>query len=143
MSEQNKAAARRVYDAFNSGEVDSLDDIVAADVVDHDPQNPRAAEGRDGLKQQIAMYREAFPDLHLEVEDQIAEGEMVVSRWTATGTHQGDLPGIPASGKSTTVTGIGIDRFEDGMVVEVWGNWDTLGMLQQIGAVPEPQAAQA
>jgi steroid delta-isomerase-like uncharacterized protein len=143
MSEQNKAAARKVYDAFNSGEVDSLDDVVAADSVDHDPQNPRAAEGREGLKKQIAMYREAFPDLHLTVEDQIAEGDMVVSRWTATGTHQGDLPGIPASGKSTTVTGIGIDRFEDGMIVEVWGNWDTLGMLQQIGAVPEPEVAQA
>ena len=66
-----------------------------------------------------------------------------MTRWTATGTHDGDALGVPASGKTTTVTGIGIDRFEDGKIVEVWGNWDTLGMLQQIGAIPEPQAAQA
>jgi steroid delta-isomerase-like uncharacterized protein len=141
MSQENKAAARKVFEAFSTGDVDSLDDVVAADAVDHDPQNPRASEGREGLKKQIAMYRDAFPDLRLTVEDQIAEGDKVVSRWTATGTHQSDALGIPATGKSSTVTGIGIDRFEDGMIVEVWGNWDTLGMLQQIGAIPEPQAA--
>jgi steroid delta-isomerase-like uncharacterized protein len=143
MSEENKAAARKVFEAFSTGDVDSLDDVVAADAVDHDTQNPRASEGLEGLKKQIAMYREAFPDLRITVEDQIAEGDMVVTRWTGTGTHQGDGLGVPASGKSTTVTGIGIDRFEGGMIVEVWGNWDTLGLLQQIGAVPEPQAAQA
>jgi steroid delta-isomerase-like uncharacterized protein len=143
MSEENKAAARKVFEAFSTGDVDSLDDVVAADAVDHDTQNPRASEGLEGLKKQIAMYREAFPDLRITVEDQIAEGDMVVTRWTGTGTHQGDGLGVPASGKSTTVTGIGIDRFEGGMIVEVWGNWDTLGLLQQIGAVPEAQAAQA
>ena len=143
MSEENKAAARRVFEAFSTGEVDSLHEVVAEDVVDHDPQNPRADEGLEGFKQQVAMYREAFPDLRLTIEDQIAEGDKVCSRWTAVGTHQGGGLGIPASGKTSTVTGIGIDRFEDGKIVEVWGNWDTLGMLQQIGAIPEPQAAQA
>jgi steroid delta-isomerase-like uncharacterized protein len=87
------------------------------------------------------MYRAAFPDLKITVEDQIAEGDKVVTRWTAEGTHDGDLPGLPASGRSSTVTGIGIDRIEGGKIVEAWGNWDTLGMLQQLGAIPAPAAA--
>ena len=143
MSEQNKAAARKVFEAFNTGDVDSLDEAVAPDSVDHDPYNPHASEGVEGLKKTIAMYRDAFPDLRITIEDQIAEGDKVVTRWTGTGTHQGEVLGIPASGKTSTITGIGIDRFEDGKIVEAWNNWDTLGMLQQIGAIPEPQAAQA
>jgi steroid delta-isomerase-like uncharacterized protein len=89
------------------------------------------------------MYRAAFSDLQMTVEDQIAEGDMVVTRWTAVGTNDGDLPGMPASGRSSTVTGIGIDRIEDGKIVEAWGNWDTLGMMQQLGVIPAPAAASA
>ena len=141
MSEENKAAARKVLEAFGTGDVDSLDDVLAANAVDHDPYNPHGSQGADGLKKQIAMYREAFPDLRMTIEDVIAEGDKVVVRWTAVGTHEGEVMGIPASGKTSTVTGIGIDRFEDGKIVEGWTNWDTLGMLQQIGALPAPQEA--
>jgi steroid delta-isomerase-like uncharacterized protein len=137
MSEENKAIARKVYDAFNSGDLDSLDDIISADSVDHDPQNPFGnVHGPDGAKQAISMYRTAFPDLNIKVEDQIAEGDLVVTRWTSTGTHEGDMPGFPATHNKVTVTGIGMDRIENGKIVEGWNNWDTLGMMQQLGAVP-------
>jgi steroid delta-isomerase-like uncharacterized protein len=144
MSEDNKAVARRVLDCFNSGNVDELDELVAADAVDHDEQNPnRGTPGPDGLKQTIQMYRAAFPDLKLTIEEQIAEGNMVATRWVAVGTHQGDLPGLPATGRQSTVTGMGFDRVENGKIAEAWGNWDTLGMMQQLGAIPEPQEATA
>jgi steroid delta-isomerase-like uncharacterized protein len=142
MSEQNKAVARQALEVFGSGDLDALDELIAADAVDHDSQNPNAhIHGPEGSKRTISMYRTAFPDLRMKVEDQIAEGDKVVTRWTAIGTHGGDLPGLPASGNKSTVTGIAIDRFEDGKIVEAWNNWDTLGMMQQLGAVPAGAAA--
>jgi steroid delta-isomerase-like uncharacterized protein len=119
-----------------------LAEIVSTSAVDHDPQNPKAhIHGPEGAKRTAAIYCDAFPDLKITVEDQISEGDKVVTRWTNTGTQEGDLPGLPASGRSRTVTGIGIDRFEAGKIVESWGNWDTLGMMQQLGAVPAAAAA--
>jgi steroid delta-isomerase-like uncharacterized protein len=142
VSEQNKTVARQVLEVFGSGDLDALDELISANAVDHDTQNPNAnIRGPEGSKLTISMYRAAFPDLRMKVEDQIAEGDKVVTRWTAIGTHDGDLPGLPASGNKSTVTGIGIDRFEDGKIVEAWTNWDTLGMMQQLGAVPAGAAA--
>jgi steroid delta-isomerase-like uncharacterized protein len=141
MSDKNKAVARAVFDVFNGADPSELDDVVAADSVDHDAYNPFREEGREGLKKLIAMYRQAFPDLHVSIDDQIAEGEKVVTRWTATGTHQGDLMGAAATGKSATTTGIGIDRIDNGQVVEAWGNWDTMGLFQQLGLTAEPAGA--
>jgi steroid delta-isomerase-like uncharacterized protein len=142
MSDQNKAISRRALEVFSSGNLDELDELVSEDAVDHDTQNPNAAiHGPEGAKRTAAMYRAAFSDLQITIEDQIAEGDKVVTRWTAVGTHDGDLPGLPASGRSSTVTGIGIDRIEGGKIVEAWGNWDTLGMMQQLGAVPAAAAA--
>jgi steroid delta-isomerase-like uncharacterized protein len=143
MSEQNKAVARAVFDAFNTGDLDELADVVAADAVDHDPYNPYAEEGLEGLKKMIGMYRQAFPDLSLTIQDQIAEGDKVVTRWTATGTHQGELMGAAPTGKTTSVGGVGIDRIQNGQVVEAWGYWDALGMMQQLELAREPAAAQA
>ena len=142
MSEENKAIARRALEVFNTGNLGELDEIVSEDAVDHDPQNPFAGtHGPEAAKQMAATYRAAFPDLHVTIEDQIAEGDKVVTRWTAVGTHDGDLPGLPASGRSSTVTGIGIDRIQDGRIVEAWGNWDTMGMMQQLGAIPAATTA--
>ena len=143
MSEDNKATHRRFFDAWNEGTPDALDQLMSADAVDHDGYNAFAAEGREGLKKLIMMYREAFPDIHFEVEEQLAEGEMVATRWTATGTHEGELMGIAPSLKQVTVTGITIDRFDEGKITETWTNWDTLGLMQSIGAVPQPGAAHA
>jgi len=143
MSDQNKAIARAVFDVFNGADPTELDDVVAADAVDHDPYNPFREEGREGLKKVIAMYRSAFSDLEITVEDQIAEGDKVVTRWVARGTHDGDLMGVAGTGKSSEVGGVGIDRIDNGQVVEAWGYWDALGMFQQLGLSGEPAAAQA
>jgi steroid delta-isomerase-like uncharacterized protein len=92
-------------------------------------------------KQLVTMYLAAFPDLHLTIEDQIAEGDKVVIRWTAHGTHKGNFMGIPPTGKEAVVTGITIDRFANGKTVEAWNNSDDLGLLQQLGVVPAPGQA--
>jgi steroid delta-isomerase-like uncharacterized protein len=123
-------------EAFNAGNLDVVDELVAAGFVNHDAATPEPTVGPDAAKASIEGYRMAFPDLRIKVEDQIADADRVVTRWSAKGTHQGELLGIPATGKQSTVTGITIDRIVDGRIAESWTNWDTLGMLQQLGVVP-------
>jgi steroid delta-isomerase-like uncharacterized protein len=143
MSEQNKAISRRlVEEAFNEGKLEVVDELVASDFVNHDPSSPEDLRGPEGLKKFIRTYRSAFPDISVRIEDQIAQGDKVVSRWSGSGTQKGELMGMPASGKQARVTGITIDRLEGGKIIESWNNWDTLGMLQQLGVVPEPARAQ-
>jgi steroid delta-isomerase-like uncharacterized protein len=142
MSAENKALARRlVEEALNAGRLEVVDELVASDFVEHDPSLPEEVRGPAGVKELIAGYRAAFPDIHITIEDQIADGDYVVSRWSGTGTHQGELMGMPATGKQATVTGITIDRIADGRIAESWDNWDTLGMMQQLGAIPAPAMA--
>ena len=104
--------------------------------MNHDSALPEPTVGQDAAKASIQGYRAAFPDLRLTVEDQIADDDRVVTRWSAKGTQEGDLMGVPATGKQATVTGITIDRIVDGRIAESWTNWDTLGLLQQLGVVP-------
>jgi steroid delta-isomerase-like uncharacterized protein len=140
----HRQAARSVLDAFTTGNLNIYDDVIAPDCVVHDPQNPfRDKRGPEVPKSTAAMYRAAFPDLVVTVEAQYEDGDVVISRWTATGTHNGDLPNLPATGRQSTVGGIVIDRFEGDKIAENWGHWDTLGMLQQLGAVPTAEAAHA
>jgi len=94
--------------------------------------------GTAGIKQFISIYRTAYPDTHFTVEDQVAEGDKVATRWTATGTHRGELMGIAPTGKRVTVTGIAITRVTNGKIVETWNNFDALGQLQQLGVIPVP-----
>ena len=137
MSAETKAIARRLIDeAFNGGNLDVVDELVSPEFVNHDAALPEPTRGVEAAKASIAAYRAAFPDLRLTIEQQVGEGEFVTTRWTGTGTHQGDLMGMAATGKQSTVTGITIDRIVDGSFVESWTNWDTLGMLQQLGVVP-------
>jgi steroid delta-isomerase-like uncharacterized protein len=138
MSEENKRISRRVAEeAFSQGRLEVLDELVAEDFVNHDPAvPPELPSGREGLKELVRFYRSAFPDTRLTIEDQIAEGDRVVTRYTARGTHQGDFAGIPPTGKQATVTGITIDRIEGGKLVESWNSFDQLGLLQQLGAIP-------
>ena len=134
--EENKAIARRgVEEVWNQGKLDVIDEIFATDYVGHYVGSPDI-HGPEGEKQFVTMYRTAFPDFHVTVHDMIAEGDKVIGRWTATGTHKGDLMGIPPTGVQETHTGITIERIADGKVVEVWINWDALGMLQQLGVIP-------
>jgi steroid delta-isomerase-like uncharacterized protein len=138
MSEQNKATAKRFYDAWTNGDLDAFDEILATDYQDHDTQNPNAVtRGPEAAKTTALMYREAFSDSRFEIEAQFADGDYVITRWTAIGTHDGELMGMPPTGKQVNIGGITVDRFEDGKVAEGWTNWDTLGMMQQLGAVPE------
>ena len=143
MSEDNKAVVRKFFDAWNTGDLDSLDEVTAPDVVDHDRYNPNAGEGVEGAKKTIAMYREAFPDLHMTVEEQVAEGDLVVTRWTATGTHKGEVMGFAPTGNKGVTNGISWDRVSDGKVVEARTEWDVFNMMQLIGAIPQPEGAQA
>ena len=137
-TEENKVLARRfLEEVFSEGNLDAIDELFAPDWVDHDAARPEALHGSEGARQLVEGYRGAFPDLHITVEDQVAEGEKVVTRWTARGTHQGELLGIPPSGNQVTITGITIDRFSGGKMVESWDNYDALGMMQQIGAIPK------
>ncbi len=137
MSEENKRIARRVIDEiFNQGRYEVADELLSAGWIGHDPALPEPSRGPEGLKQAAGGYREAFPDLYVTIDHQCAEGDSVATRWTARGTHQGEFWGVAPTGKQATVTGITIDRIEDDRIVESWTNWDTLGLLQQIGAIP-------
>lgn len=138
MSEQNKAVGRRaIEEIYSASNLEVADEIYAADFVDHDPAAPpEMRQGPEATKQQAQMYRSAFPDLELSVEAQYAEADVVVTRWAARGTHQGELMGVPPSGKTMSISGITIGRIVDGKIQEEWTNWDGLGLMQQIGAMP-------
>jgi steroid delta-isomerase-like uncharacterized protein len=139
MSEENKTLARRfLEEAFNEGNLGVVDEIVASDYVLHDPTLPEEVRGPEGVKGFVQMYRSAYPDTAITVEEQIAEGDDVVTRWTGRGTHQGELLGVPPSGNRVEVAGITIDRISGGKFAESWTNYDALGMLEQIGAIPPP-----
>ena len=135
--ETNTTVASRWYEeVFNAGKIELIDELFAPNFVDHDPSNP--LPGLDGVRQLVSMYRGAFPDLRLTVEDEITEGDKVVTRFTGRGTHKGPLMGIPPTGKRVTITAIDILRFENGRIAEHWGNQDLLGMMRQLGVIPAP-----
>ena len=145
MSEENKVLTRRSWEIVSEGNLDTLEDalaeVYADDIVLHEPDED--IRGIEGLKQFVCMIRSAIPDLRITLEDDIAEGEKVVSRWRAQGTHQGELMGIAPTGNKVMITGITIHRIEEGKIVEEWENWDALGLMQQIGAIPSPEEAQS
>jgi steroid delta-isomerase-like uncharacterized protein len=135
-SEQNKAIVRRAFEEPWKGNLDVVDELTASDYIGHDPANPEPLRGPEGVKEFISTYLAAFPDARITVEQQLAEGDLVATRWSARGTHEGELMGISPTGKQVTVSGLAISRLEDGKIVEEFQNWDTLGMMQQLGAVP-------
>jgi steroid delta-isomerase-like uncharacterized protein len=142
MSEENKAVVRRfIEEVWNNGNLDAINELVSENHVDHDPAQAGSPGGRQGMRAFIEMYRSAYPDTRLEIGEMIAEGDLVAMTWTATGTHQGELMGIAPTGRSVTVSGIGVDRVSGGQIVESWANYDALGMLTQLGAIPAPAGA--
>lgn len=142
-TEQNKAVIRRVFDeAINKGNLSVADETLTSDYVYRSPGSPEL-HGPDGFKQLITMYRTACPDVHLDIDEQFADGEAVVTRWTGHGTQLGEFMGIAATGKQVTVTGIIITHFKGGKAAEEWEIMDTLGLLQQLGAIPAPDEAVA
>jgi predicted ester cyclase len=138
MSEENKAVARReIEELFARGNFDVADEIYHPDYVGHEPTSGDI-RGIEGAKQFAAGYRQAFPDLQPTVEDQGAEGDKVVTRFSARGTHQGETEDFgPPTGNRMEITGITIERFAQGKIVEDWTNFDALGLMQQLGLVAE------
>ena len=137
MSEENKALSRRVIEEiFNAGNLDLADELIAQDHVHHDPAMPEEGHGPEHMKEFANMYRTAFPDVRVQIEDQIAEEDRVATRWVASGTHEGELMGIAPTGNRVTVAGMTIDRIANGQVAETWDNYDALGMMQQLGVIP-------
>jgi steroid delta-isomerase-like uncharacterized protein len=143
LSETNKTVSRRFFEeVFGKGKLNVLDEIIANDHVNSGPGSlPGLPMGPEGTKQLVTVYRNAFPDVHFTIDEQVAEGDKVVTRWSAHGTHQGELAGIPATGKSSTVTGIAVDRIVNGKIAESWGIFDQFGMMQQLGVIPMPEVA--
>ncbi|HLZ90114.1 MAG TPA: ester cyclase [Candidatus Acidoferrum sp.] len=138
MSEQNKTNVRRLFEeVWNKGQVPVVDELFAPTYTHHDSSTPDVGRGPDSEKKRLALYRNAFPDIRFTVEDLIAEGETVVARWSCRGTHKGELNGIAPTNKQINITGVSIARFADGKISEGFVNWDALGLMQQLGAVPE------
>jgi len=131
------ATMQRAYDLINAGDIDGFGELLADDFVEHE-ETPGLEPTREGVKAFFRMYVAAFPDLHFDTEDMIASGDKVVTRARATGTHQGEFLGIPATGKSIDVQLIDIVRFgDDGLGHEHWGVFDAMAMMQQLGVIPE------
>lgn len=135
--EENKAKTRRFMDeVFNKGNMAVINELLAPNLVEHNPF-PGYPPGLEGFKQGVAAFRKGFPDLHITVDDLIAEGDKVVIRSTMSGTHKGDFMGTPATGKQVKVAGIDIVRIVGGKAVEHWGITQDLEMMQQLGLVPK------
>jgi steroid delta-isomerase-like uncharacterized protein len=140
-TEDNKAIARRIFEEVGSqGNFAVIDEAVSPNFVYRTSAFPEF-HGPGGFKEFFTEHRKTLPDIHYTVEDMIAEGDKVVARWTATGTHKGDMMGIPPTGKQATVTGITTFRFANGKMVEGLTTWDALGMMQQLGLIPAPGQA--
>jgi steroid delta-isomerase-like uncharacterized protein len=139
-TEENKALIRRyieVIDNNDSSDWSILDEFIAEDVVVHNPQLPGLTADREGMKQAAQVFRQATPGHH-EISLQVAEGDLVVSLIVGRGTHEGALLGIPATGKEVETEGIAIHRIADGKIAEYWAVTDTVRVLQQLGALPQP-----
>jgi steroid delta-isomerase-like uncharacterized protein len=136
--ESNKTIARRFIQVWGDGNLDVVDELAAPSLVVRYPPIPEVIRGSREFRHVLAGFRSAFPDSALRVEEEIAEGEKVVVRWSFSGTHKGSLLGLPATGRKVTWTGITIYRIVDGRVVEEQGEEDFLGFFRQVGLVREP-----
>ncbi|HXF60737.1 MAG TPA: ester cyclase [Caldilineaceae bacterium] len=138
MLAQNKALVRRsIEEIYNQGNLAAVDELAATDLVIH--AQSEEIRGRAGAKQFIATLRAGFPDIHFTIEDQVAEGDRVVTRWTAHGTHAGAFQGIPPTGRQVRIVGVDIDRIVNGRIVECWAHVDELGMMKQLGVISAPE----
>jgi predicted ester cyclase len=140
-AEDNKALMRRLFDEFwNEGKLEVVEEDSHPDVVIHYPDHP--LRGVEMAKRAGAAYRNAFPDVRFTVDFLVAEGDKVVARWTAEGTHLREFMGIPPTGKRFRQVGVTITRFRDGKAVETWPHGDELGLLRQLGAIPAPDRSE-
>ena len=136
-TEDNKALFRRWCEVISQNRLDRVEEIIAPDEVDH-ALPPGIPSGLEGVKQLFTLLHTAFPDLQIEIEDLIAEGDEVVGRVTARGTHEGEFMGIAPTGKPVSFNAIDVVRIAGGKIVERWSQADNLALLQQLGAFPVP-----
>jgi steroid delta-isomerase-like uncharacterized protein len=137
--EEHKAVVRRYYEeVLNQGNMEVLEELATAEYVEHSPL-PGQTSGLAGLRQRVGILRNAFRP-HFTIDDLIAEQDKVVVRWTNRGTHQGEFLGMPATGKSFTISGIDIHMLRGGKMAEHWDMVDQLGLLQQLGLIPQPDS---
>ncbi len=141
-AEEAKRIVRRVLEEPWTGTFDVIDEYVAIDYLGHDSSQADSVRGPKGFKEFVERYRAAFSAPRLTIEDQLVDGNQVATRWTARGTHTGELAGIGPTGKNVTVSGVTISRFADGKILEQWTTWDTLSMLVQLGVVPSSAASE-
>jgi steroid delta-isomerase-like uncharacterized protein len=139
--EDVKEVARRAIEGPWQGKLDEVLELIGEDYVGHVPGTPEPIRGKEGFREFVNSYLAGFPDGTITVESQIAEGEFVATRWTGRGTNTGELMGMPPTGKEITIDGITYSRIADGKSREAWLLWDTLAMMQQLGAVPESAPA--
>ena len=138
MSEHNKAIVRRlIEEVWNKGNLSVVDELFTPNYEHHDPSTPDFGRGPESERKRATLYRNAFPDVRLTVEDIIAEGETVVTRWSCRATHKGELSGIAPTGKQINISGVTVARLSNGKFAETYVNWDALGLMQQLGVVPE------
>ena len=134
---QNKDLVRRaVKEIWNDGNYDELEEFITGDFIIHFPAPGEQIRGLRSVKQFYEEFRQAFPDIHVTIDAQIAESDKVVTQWTARGTHRGNFRGMQPTGRKFRMTAISIDRFVDGKAVECWPSMDELGLLRQLGVVP-------
>ena len=138
-TQENKTLARQLYeDIFSQGKMALIDEIFDTDYVNHDTSGPPEGwpRGKQGFHAVAGSYRTAIPDITFTIEEQVAEADRVVTRWTARGTNTGSLAGLPPTGKTAVVRGMSIERIAGGKIAESWVNFDQFGMLQQLGIIP-------
>jgi predicted ester cyclase len=133
-TDENKALVRRFYAELDNLNLGVIDELIADDFVNHSPPPFPVEPGREGLKQAFELFQRATPGTH-EILDQLAEGDKVVTRLRAVGTHEGDLPGIPRTGNRLAITATVVHRIENGKIVEKWSDRNELGLLQQLGVL--------
>lgn len=142
MSAENKALARRIIEEiWNQQKISLAVQLITQNYEGHDPATPGTISGIEGFKKFFNTYASAFPDQHFTIEDLVAEGDRVVTRWSVEATHTGTLSGIPPTGKRVRVTGTTISRIEHGKLAEDHIHWDALGLMRQLGAVQKTTAA--
>ena len=140
-AEESKATMRRYLDVFEQGNIELLDELLAPDYINHSPATPDLPTGPEGVKAVVTMFRSAIPDLRVVVDDMIAEGDKVATRYTLEGTHESELFGVPPTSRQLSIKSITVERVSDGRIRDHWRVTDELGMMQQLGAIPAPEHA--